>query len=212
MADEHKSVTDLQNQEAEAKREAFFKQVNEVSKTKGLNDNQDSPLQHDMDDSQADSQQLAALKAELEKTKKKNELLNSRLEDVKAQEDSKAAAADKTAVTDIIAGIPAFFTKSYDFKVVGSDDIKFDIKMRPATLIDSSKVASTVKDLSNSIGGYVSNEIAFALESVAALKVVGIDYPKELIDIDKLYRTDILTQVYSDYIDWMDTFRQRQKF
>lgn len=142
----------------------------------------------------------------------KNE--NVRLKsEVNSKIDSETQMQQEKALNDVIESSNGkYFAKKYKFDTEGKKPYKFFIKMHYPTVFEQGAIEQEFASLTNGYGYQFSDELLLVFKAIAYLRVVGDECPDELKDPDKLYRTDILVQVFSDYAEWADTFRQKQKY
>lgn len=142
----------------------------------------------------------------------KNE--NVRLKsEVNSKIDSETQMQQEKALNDVIESSNGkYFAKKYKFDTEGKKPYKFFIKMHYPTVFEQGVIEQEFASLTNGYGYQFSDELLLVFKAIAYLRVVGDECPDELKDPDKLYRTDILVQVFSDYAEWADTFRQKQKY
>lgn len=162
----------------------------------------------------------AEIMAELRKLKEEKNTIEAELNAQKAENsklqrgivEAPQRAGEGGAVSDIIHGFPDMFKKDYSFNM-GEDKspLVFTVEAKPATALDMAKMASLVVDLSDGQSNYMNGVTVNILNALATLKVVGTKVPDWLVDESKLYRVDILLKVYSDYQEWIDTFRVQQE-
>lgn len=158
-----------------------------------------------------------ALKERMDKAEKTNTELkgdNEHLKhDLQSKVDTKTQAQQEAALNDIInSSNGKYFAKQYTFETQGGKPYKFFIKMHFPTVFEQGAIEQEFADLTNGYGYQFSDELIIVFKAIAYLRVVGDECPDELKDPDKLYRTDILVQIFSDYAEWSDTFRQKQKY
>lgn len=155
--------------------------------------------------------EIEKLKAENEKQKeeaKKLEATNAKLK--RGIIETPEREAEGGAVSDIIHGYREVFKHDYSFNRVGKDPITFTIVARPTTALDRAKIAGLVVDMGEGQAPYMDATSANMIQAIATLKTVGEEVPEWLTNIEKLYRIDILLTVFSDYEDWLATFREGQ--
>lgn len=151
---------------------------------------------------------------ESEKNSKNLKNENTHLKsEVDAKVDSKTQMQQEKALNDVIESSNGkYFAKKYKFETEGKKPYKFFIKMHYPTVFEQGAIEQEFASLTNGYGYQFSDELILVFKAIAYLRVVGDECPEELKDPDKLYRTDILVQVFSDYAEWADTFRQKQKY
>lgn len=155
--------------------------------------------------------ELKKLKVEKEKSEK--ELKTLKEANAKLQRgiiETPEREAEGEAVSDIIHGYREVFKHDYSFNRVGKDPITFTIVARPTTALDRAKIAGLVVDMGEGQAPYMDATSANMIQAIATLKTVGEEVPEWLTNIEKLYRIDILLTVFSDYEDWLATFREGQ--
>lgn len=167
-------------------------------------------------DGQVDIQTLIArmniMEQKLEESTKEKAKLQTQVDAYKDKENEVQSSKDTKATADIIQGFKEKFVKDYHFPVLDGKDITFHIVMHAANLAERAQMASLVGSWVQGYENAVPNDILYSLQAIAAFQTVGDEYPKALSDPKEIYRTDILTTVYSDYIDWLATFQSKQQF
>ena len=120
---------------------------------------------------------------------------------------------DSVAVSDVINSNTDRFEKHYSFPVSGDKkNLEFDIVMRPMTIVEQAKVSVKATQLATNTIDLLPSNVAFALQGLAALSIVGEKYPEEFKHLDKIYRYDIISSIWDDYLGWLATFQGKQEF
>lgn len=143
-------------------------------------------------------------KSQLEEEKQKSRRLQKHI-------DTKDGEKNEQAVNDVLSGNINTFKKHYSFNVMGGEPEEFDIEMKPLSAVDMSNLQQKVVAFTNARGKYFDDDYIEIIEAVQVFQVAAIECPDWLKDPSQIYRVDIPTQIYSDYLKWLASFRQSNK-
>lgn len=110
----------------------------------------------------------------------------------------------KDVVDHIIRGVNDTFIKEYDFKDIGW---KFTIKIKAPNALDVGKIQARVSAYLGGMNNYASEYMILVYQTLATLRVTGIDVPKELAKDEDLYNLDIVHIIGRDFQQWLTSFR-----
>lgn len=152
---------------------------------------------------------IAELQTKNKKYKKENNQLKNSQE---KEQQSVANKEDKDAVDSVIAGQAGrFFEKDYSYPNADGDDYNFHIKMHSANVVEFAKIGTITAELVGTSNFSKVPEITMqVMEPVAYFKVIGDDVPEEFTKPEEMYKWEILIDVFSDYMEWDDTFRNQR--
>lgn len=151
--------------------------------------------------------QLEEMKAKLNTTESENQKLKNQAQDAF---DSKSFNENQNAVNTILnADIKKYFKKHYSYKV-GDSKLEFDVRMHLQSIQELTKIEVLAQQMTEGMLDRLQDGLAYTYRALATFKIVGDSVPDWLTD-DSGYRLDIVQDVYSDYLDWSETFRQQQR-
>lgn len=151
--------------------------------------------------------QLEEMKAKLNTTESENQKLKNQAQDAF---DSKSFNENQNAVNTILNGdIKKYFKKHYSYKV-GDSKLEFDVRMHLQSIQELTKIEVLAQQMTEGMLDSLQDGLAYTYRALATFKIVGDSVPDWLTD-DSGYRLDIVQDVYSDYLDWSETFRQQQR-
>lgn len=110
----------------------------------------------------------------------------------------------KQVIDRIIRGVNDVFEEHYEFKDLG---LKFTIKIKAPNAIEIGKIQARMMAYLNGMSNYASEYFITVYHTLSALRVVGIDVPKELANDEDIYNLDILYQIGVDFKKFLDRFR-----
>ncbi|AAY52876.1 hypothetical protein [Listeria phage List-36] len=110
----------------------------------------------------------------------------------------------KKTLDRIIKGVNDVWTHEYDFKEL---DLKFTIRLRAPNALEQATIQANREAYLKGTGALVSDYIYTIYHTLATIRTVGVDIPKELAEDDNIYNTAILYQIGRDFAEWLDTFR-----
>lgn len=110
----------------------------------------------------------------------------------------------KKVVDRIIRGVNDTFEKDYDFEDLG---IKFTIKIKAPNALEIGKIQARMSSYLGGMNNYASEYMIVVYQTLATLRVTGIDVPKELEKDEDIYNLDILYVIGRDFQQWLNNFR-----
>ncbi len=114
--------------------------------------------------------------------------------------------AEERAVVDrIIRGVNDTFVKDYDLPEY---DMKFTIKIKAPNAIDSGKIHARASAYLSGMNNYASDYLLTVYQTLAAIRVNGVEVPEVLAKDEDIYNLDVLYVIGRDYAEWLGTFRR----
>ena len=120
------------------------------------------------------------------------------------QKEEELRKEQKKVIDRIIRGVNDTFIKDYNFEDLG---LKFTIKMKAPNALEVGKIQARMAAYLGGMNNYVSEYMVIVYQTLAALREVGIDVPKELAKDEEIYNLDILYQIGVDFQEWLNSFR-----
>jgi len=111
---------------------------------------------------------------------------------------------ERKAVNRIIKGQNDVFKKHYTFKDLG---LEFTVKIKAPNAIEVGKIQARKMAYLNGMSNYTTDYFSIVYDTLAALRVTGIDVPKELASDEDLYNLDIIYQIGVDFQQWLARFQ-----
>lgn len=150
-----------------------------------------------------------ALEDEEDKTAELREQQNRYMQNKNALEEDKAVTA---LIND---DNNKLFVKRYHYDIDGAP-LDFSVKLYAPTLSDLGAIEQVFVDLTKGRGYDYGNTMQLVFQALSAFQVMGSsehngEVPEFLKDPQHMYRWDILVEVYSDYLDWINTFQETQR-
>lgn len=150
--------------------------------------------------------QLAESKAQLDKTELERQKLQNQVQD---NFDTKSFNENQNAVNTILNGdVKQYFKKHYSY-AVGGKKLEFDVRMHLQSIQELTKIEVLAQQMTEGMLDNLQDGLAYTYRALATFKIVGDSVPDWLTD-DSGYRLDIVQDVYGDYLEWSETFRQQQ--
>ena len=150
--------------------------------------------------------QLAASKAQLDKTELERQKLQNQVQD---NFDTQSFNENQNAVNTILNGdLKQYFKKHYSYDV-GGKKLEFDVRMHLQSIQELTKIEVLAQQMTEGMLDNLQDGLAYTYRALATFKIVGDSVPDWLTD-DSGYRLDIVQNVYGDYLEWSETFRQQQ--
>lgn len=187
------------------------KQLQKIEKAQ-----QKAEKQKEEDSALAEAQaKIKKLQEELDKEKENNEDL--REAQARKYESENALEAEQAVNAIINDDNTQVFSKSYEY---ASEDktpsLKFNVILHAPTLSELGAIEQVFIDLTNGRGQDYGSQMYFLFRAVATFKVMGDEIhdgsvPEFLKDPKQIHRWDIISDVYSDFLDWQDTFQKTQR-
>jgi len=197
--------------------EKFMQQSKETKEKYGLatpDTTQSSPKavasQNQSMDNLAQMAQLAKLQDEMDALKAKNKHLESSLAVQKQASDDAKVENEVKAMNDIQKGFPEKFIKDYEFAVKDQNPLKLHIVIRPLTVKDISDMEQDKVRFTGGMNSYFEDDYQVITEAMSVFKIAGEEVPDWLKDPTMVFRTDIVTMIYRDYVVWLNSFRDHQ--
>lgn len=110
----------------------------------------------------------------------------------------------KEVVDRIIRGVNDTFVKDYDFEDMG---LKFQIKLKAPNALEIGKIQARMSAYLGGMNNYSSEYMLIVYQTLATLRVTGIDVPKELAKDEDIYNLEILYVIGRDFQQWLNNFR-----
>src|SRR5690606_12124213 len=105
----------------------------------------------------------------------------------------------KKVVDRIIRGVNDTFEKDYNFEDMG---LKFTIKIKAPNALEIGKIQARLSAYLGGMNNYASEYMIVAYQTLATLRVTGIDVPKELEKDEDIYNLDVLYIIGRDFQQW----------
>jgi hypothetical protein len=112
---------------------------------------------------------------------------------------------EKKVIDRIIRGVNDVFVKNYNFE---DFDMKFTIKLRAPNALEVGQIQAKTSLYLNGMNNYSSEYMIVVFQTLATLRITGIDVPKELAKDEEIYNLDVLYQIGRDFQQWLNTFRR----
>lgn len=151
------------------------------------------------------NKKVAMLTAQLDEQKEKNkELSNS----IKENKKSSNYAIEQNAMNDIILGNDSrFFEKSYSFPLKNvKSPYTFKVKLHMPSVLDMGKIATETSKLMQGDRSNYDGRIVDIFTAISYFRVIADDCPDWFTDPGKAYRWDIILAVFTDYVEWQESF------
>ncbi|AMB18652.1 tail assembly chaperone [Bacillus phage Eldridge] len=111
---------------------------------------------------------------------------------------------ERKAVNRVIKGQNDVFKKKYTYTDLG---LEFTIKIKAPNAIEVGKIQARKMAYLNGMSNYTTDYFSIVYDTLAALRVTGIDVPKELASDEDLYNLDIIYQIGVDFQQWLARFQ-----
>ena len=142
--------------------------------------------------------------------KRKLEQAQRALELAKKENANYKSAINEEEVGKIVSDVDdELFIKTYHYRA-GKEDKSVRIVLRPAMAYDQSVMAQRVVDITDGKGVYMDANNTELITAVALFQTVGKGLPDTLTDLHKISRTDLVFEIFEDYNEWLDNFRNKQ--
>lgn len=125
-------------------------------------------------------------------------------EETPEQREQKEKAEQKKVIDRVIRGVNDVWEKDYNFEDLG---LKFTVKMRAPNALEIGQIQARTSAYLGGMNNYASEYMLIVFQTLASLKVVGVDVPKELEKEEEIYNLDILYVIGRDFQQWLDNFR-----
>lgn len=120
------------------------------------------------------------------------------------EKQAKEQLEQKEVVDRIIRGVNDTFVKDYDYSDIG---IKYRVKIKAPNALEVGKIQAMISVYLGGMNNYASEYTLTSYYALAALRVVGIDVPKELAKDEDIYNLDFLYEIGVDFQRWLENFR-----
>jgi hypothetical protein len=121
------------------------------------------------------------------------------------QREAETKIEQKKAIDRIIRGVNDTFIKDYDFEDLG---LKFTIKIKAPNALEIGRIQAKMSAYLGGMNNYASDYMITVYQTLAALRVVGTEIPKELEKDEDIYNLDIIYQIGIDFQEWLNSFRR----
>jgi hypothetical protein len=125
-------------------------------------------------------------------------------EDTQEEREQRERKDQKKAVDRIVRGVNDTFEKDYDFEDL---KMKFTIKIKAPNAVEIGKIQARLSAYLGGMNNYASEYFIVVYQTLATLRVSGIDVPKELEKDEDIYNLDILYTIGRDFQQWLNNFR-----
>lgn len=119
---------------------------------------------------------------------------------------ARQASKEDKGIHSMIHGFSERFDKTYHVPIVESNGKQttypLHIVLKPLTAADQYEVYAEEENLTNNMGRFFEANEHVVLQAFTTMRVAGIKVPDGFKDPKKLYRMQLLMQVYFDYLDW----------
>ncbi|AIW03470.1 tail assembly chaperone [Bacillus phage Moonbeam] len=110
----------------------------------------------------------------------------------------------RKTINRVIKGQNDVFKKDYTFEDL---NLKFTIKIKAPNAIEIGKIQARKMAYLNGMSNYTTDYFNTVYDTLATLRVTGIDVPKELANDEDLYNLDIIYLIGVDFKQWLDRFQ-----
>ena len=110
----------------------------------------------------------------------------------------------KKAVDRIIRGVNDVFEKDYNFEEL---DLKFTVKIKAPNAIEIGKIQARLSAYLGGMNNYASEYFIIVYNTLATLRVTGIDVPKALEKDEDIYNLEVIYTIGRDFQQWLNNFR-----
>lgn len=141
---------------------------------------------------------------ELSKDLQGFDILDEKKEETPEEKEQKERQEQKQVIDRIIRGVNDTFIKDYNFDELG---LKFTVKIKAPNAIEIGKIQARTAAYLGGMNNYVSEYFLVVYNTLATLREVGIEVPKELQKDEDIYNLDILYTIGRDFQQWLDNFR-----
>lgn len=110
----------------------------------------------------------------------------------------------KKVIDRIVRGVNDTFIKDYKYPDIG---INYTIKIKAPNAIETGKIQAMMSAYLGGMNNYASDYMLIVYNTLATLRVTGIDVPKELAKDEDIYNLDIIYEIGVDFQRWLENFR-----
>jgi hypothetical protein len=123
-----------------------------------------------------------------------------------SEEEKKARefVEQKKVIDRIIRGVNDTFIKEYKYPDLG---INYTIKIKAPNAIETGKIQAMMSAYLGGMNNYASDYMLVVFNTLATLRVVGVDVPKELEKDEDIYNLDVIYEIGVDFQLWLENFR-----
>lgn len=125
-------------------------------------------------------------------------------EDTPEEKKVKEQKDQKKAIDRIVRGVNDTFEKEYKFDDLG---IKFTIKIKAPNALEIGRIQAKLAAYLGGMNNYSSEYMIVVYQTLSALRITGIDVPKELEKDEDIYNLDILYTIGRDFQQWLNNFQ-----
>jgi hypothetical protein len=112
---------------------------------------------------------------------------------------------EKQVIDRVIRGVNDLFVKDYDLPELG---MQFTIKIRVPNALEIGRIQGRLSAYLNGMNNYASEYFIVSYQTLATLRITGVDVPKELAKDEDIYNLDVLYQIGRDFQQWLNKFRK----
>lgn len=113
-------------------------------------------------------------------------------------------AEERKQLDRIIPGVNNVFSKHYNLEEYG---LEFDIKIKAPNIIENGKIQARREAYLEGMGLAVSNFVFQCYQTLATIRVCGIEVPDVLAKDEDIYNLFILGVIGKDFGEWLNSFR-----
>jgi hypothetical protein len=110
----------------------------------------------------------------------------------------------KKAIDRIIRGVNDVFEKDYKYEDL---NLEFTIKLKAPHALEIGKIQARTSAYLGGMNNYASEFMLVVYNTLATIRVTGIDVPKFLEKDEDIYNLDILYTIGRDFQQWLNSFR-----
>jgi hypothetical protein len=125
-------------------------------------------------------------------------------EKTKEEREAEEKRETKQVVDRIIRGVNDTFEKDYTFEDL---DMKFKIKIKAPNALEIGKIQARMSAYLGGMNNYASEYMIVVYQTLATLRVTGVNVPKELENDEDIYNLEILYTIGRDFQKWLNNFR-----
>lgn len=173
-------------------------------------------IDKDINENKQETEDLEALKKQIKKLEQDNQKLNKENTSLRQEKKDKynqdTYRQNQEAMNSILRDDDGrYFVKEYEYDKNTDNPYKFKVKMHYPNVMELSAIEQEFVDLTSARGEAFTDQVATVMRAVAYFRIVADEIPEEFKEPERVYRYDILVDVYLDYLKWADTFRKKQR-
>lgn len=107
-------------------------------------------------------------------------------------------------VDRLIRGVNDVFIKDYSFDDLG---LHFTVKMRAPNAVEIGQIQARTSSYLGGMNNFAGEYFVIVYQTLATLRVTGIDIPDLLKNDEDIYNLDILYTIGRDFEQWLKNFR-----